>query len=50
MHLFFCNFVLMLNRRHLRIRVLQALYACQQSQERDLVKAEKVISKIFTRS
>lgn len=31
----------MLNRRHLRIRVLQALYAWQQTPERDLVKAEK---------
>lgn len=31
----------MLNRRHLRIRVLQALYAWQQTPVRDLVKAEK---------
>ena len=35
----------MLNRRHLRIRVLQALYACQQSPERDLVKTEKLFLK-----
>ena len=35
----------MLNRRHLRIRVLQALYAWQQSPERDLVKAEGVFLK-----
>ena len=35
----------MLNRRHLRIRVLQALYAWQQTPERDLVKAEKVFIK-----
>ena len=41
MHALFCNFVLMLNRRHLRIRVLQALYAWKQTPERDLVKAEK---------
>lgn len=31
----------MLNRRHLRIRVLQALYAWQQSPERDTEKSEK---------
>ena len=35
----------MLNRRHLRIRVLQALYAWQQTPERDLVKAEKAFLK-----
>ena len=35
----------MLNRRHLRIRVLQALYAWHQSPERDLVKAEKAFLK-----
>jgi transcription antitermination protein NusB len=31
----------MLNRRHLRIRVLQVLYAWQQSPDKDLAKAEK---------
>lgn len=31
----------MLNRRHLRIRVLQALYACQQLPEKDTEKSEK---------
>lgn len=31
----------MLNRRHLRIRVLQALYAWYQTPDRDIVKAEK---------
>ena len=31
----------MLNRRHLRIKVLQALYACNQSSEKDIVKFEK---------
>lgn len=35
----------MLNRRHLRIRVLQALYAWHQSSERDLVKAERAFLK-----
>jgi len=35
----------MLNRRHLRIRVLQALYAWQQTPERDLAKAEKAFLK-----
>ena len=35
----------MLNRRHLRIRVMQALYALQQNPERDLVKAEKAFLK-----
>ena len=35
----------MLNRRHLRIRVLQALYAWHQSPERDLVKAERAFLK-----
>ena len=45
MHTLFCNFVLMLNRRHLRIRVLQALYAWQQTPEKDLAKAEKVFIK-----
>ena len=35
----------MLNRRHLRIRVLQALYAWQKTPERDLVKAEKAFIK-----
>ena len=35
----------MLNRRHLRIRVLQALYAWQQTPERDLVKAENAFIK-----
>ena len=35
----------MLNRRHLRIRVLQALYAWNQTPERDLAKAEKAFLK-----
>ena len=35
----------MLNRRHLRIRVLQALYAWQKTPEKDLVKSEKVFLK-----
>lgn len=35
----------MLNRRHLRIRVLQALYAWQKTPERDLAKAEKAFLK-----
>ena len=35
----------MLNRRHLRIRVLQALYAWQHTPERDLAKAEKAFIK-----
>ena len=35
----------MLNRRHLRIQVLQALYAWQQTPERDLVKAENAFIK-----
>ena len=43
--LLFCNFVLMLNRRHLRIRVLQALYAWSQTPEKDLAKAEKAFLK-----
>lgn len=35
----------MLNRRHLRIRVLQALYAWQKTPEKDLAKAEKAFLK-----
>ena len=35
----------MLNRRHLRIRVLQALYSWNQTPERDLAKAEKAFLK-----
>ena len=35
----------MLNRRHLRIRVLQALYAWQKNPEKDLAKAEKAFLK-----
>ncbi len=35
----------MLNRRHLRIRVLQALYAWQKTPEKDLLKAEKAFLK-----
>lgn len=35
----------MLNRRHLRIRVLQALYAWKKTPERDLAKAEKIFMK-----
>ncbi|MFM8244148.1 MAG: antitermination protein NusB, partial [Crocinitomicaceae bacterium] len=31
----------MLNRRHLRIKVLQILYAFYQSDEKDVLKAEK---------
>ena len=45
MHTLFYNFVLMLNRRHLRIRVLQALYAWQQTPEKDLAKSEKAFIK-----
>ena len=41
----------MLNRRHLRIKVLQALYAYFQSDEENYVKSEeemlKAIEKIF---
>lgn len=41
----------MLNRRHLRIKVLQALYAYTQSQDNDYLKAEKnlfeAIDKIY---
>ena len=36
----------MLNRRHLRIKVLQVLYAFFQSNETDVVKAQKEI--LFT--
>ena len=35
----------MLNRRHLRIRVLQALYAWKKTPERNLAKAEKIFMK-----
>ena len=35
------NFILMLNRRFLRVKVLQEIYACHQSEETDLNKAEK---------
>ena len=31
----------MLNRRFLRVKVLQEIYACHQSEETDLNKAEK---------
>ena len=35
----------MLNRRHLRIKVLQILYAFFQSEEKDALKAEKELFK-----
>jgi N utilization substance protein B len=35
----------MLNRRHLRIKILQALYAFFQAEDHDLPKAEKVLHK-----
>jgi len=34
----------MLNRRHLRIKVLQMLYAFYQSEEKDWVKVDKELS------
>ncbi|MEN9700349.1 MAG: transcription antitermination factor NusB [Bacteroidota bacterium] len=39
----------MLNRRHLRIKVLQVLYAFYQSEELDLLKAEKELERSVER-
>ena len=36
-------FISMLNRRHLRIKILHVLYAFYQDEERDVVKTKKAL-------